>query len=163
MSEEMKPEHQQYSSNARYRTNVIPDDAYSPTIEIGNDGSLTLIVGGTGMTRPVTEWFKAMNTRTPAPSLNSWEEWIDANELHGDKCPTGHVFFVNSDLLRTRLAPLPKSVPVARLKLLFESEARYWQSEADKNGNDQFALGNCSGFRKAISSLEKLIKEADEA
>lgn len=72
MSEE-KPEHQCASSNARYRTNVIPDDAYSPTIEIGNDGSLTLVVGGTGMTRPVTEWFKAMVVQSETIPRAWWE------------------------------------------------------------------------------------------
>lgn len=77
MSEE-KPEHQCASSNARYRTNVIPDDAYSPTIEIGNDGSLTLVVGGTGMTRPVTEWFKAMVVQSETIPRAWWERLKEA-------------------------------------------------------------------------------------
>ncbi len=120
----MKEENEMHQCAAaepeRYRTNETEGDFYSPEVTILKDGALRIDVGGTVITRPIREWFAAMDTHAPSPALE-WDAFLDDKRkvcgcLPGDRGNDPYLYVVTEDDLRARLSSLPASVSVEKIR-----------------------------------------------
>lgn len=79
-----------------FRSNTVPGDFYSPEVTLGENGILTLCVGGTCKVRSVQQWHELDESKQELSAWQQFAGYCRSCALSGEHDPQSFEDFVKS-------------------------------------------------------------------